>query len=313
MPRYCGWSEQDVKYVRRMNSLRNKAAHGEGFEGTRQDVEQYLSFVENAIAKGGFSSSEISNSSDSQYFSNNIREGGAVKPFRFWIERSDRGVKIFNRQGVKVISLNANNQKSGGIHFVKIFLAISITIITCLMLFGAMLLKSGVMFILAMLGITALALIDKFSSSSNISVFITSDLIYIGKKSYPIQGMYFKATFQNIGLSSQRLYKVGIIQHDKVIHFAQDLTWHEADELIKIAAKATSMINDSIEQFSIKSQDELIFIKSLKTDMSFVLEHNDRLWQSLRCRTVKNNANVVELTKSELKELYSIKLQQFSV
>ena len=35
MPKYCGWSEQDVKYVRRMNSLRNKAAHGEGFESTR--------------------------------------------------------------------------------------------------------------------------------------------------------------------------------------------------------------------------------------------------------------------------------------
>ena len=238
MPKHCGWSDRDVRYVRKMNSLRNKAAHGDRFESTRQDVEQYLSFVENAIAKGGTfsgSSSKTSTSSVSKYFPNNIAQGGAVQPFRFRIERSDRGVKIFNCQGAKVISLNVNNQKSGGLHFVKIFLVISISVFTGSIFFGALLLKSGMMFIVAILGIIALISIDKFSSSSNISVFVTSDRIYIGKKSYPIQGMTFKATFQNIGLSSQKLYKVGVIQPDKVVHFGQDLTWHEADELQRFA------------------------------------------------------------------------------
>ena len=51
MPRYCGWSDRDVRYVRKMNGLRIKPAHGDEFEGTRQDIEQYLNYVENAIAK----------------------------------------------------------------------------------------------------------------------------------------------------------------------------------------------------------------------------------------------------------------------
>ena len=61
MQRHCGWSSQDVKYVGKMNYLRNQTAHGDEFEGTRQDVEQYLNYVEQAIAQGGtFSSSNSS-------------------------------------------------------------------------------------------------------------------------------------------------------------------------------------------------------------------------------------------------------------
>ena len=83
----------------------------------------------------------------------------------------------------------------------------------------------------------------------------------------------------------------------------------EADELLKIAINSNYMIQDSRSQFTLSFKDGLIFINSCKTQMSFVLEHNDRLWESLRCRMLENN--LVELTKSELKELYNKKLQAF--
>ena len=70
-PIYCGWSEQDVKYVSRMNYLRNQAAHGDGFKGTYEEVENYLSFVEKAIADGGKYTSTQASSRTSQ---NNQRE-----------------------------------------------------------------------------------------------------------------------------------------------------------------------------------------------------------------------------------------------
>lgn len=53
--RYCGWSQQDVRYVSRMNSLRNRNAHGDDYTGTRKDVEGYLYFVEREIARRGVS------------------------------------------------------------------------------------------------------------------------------------------------------------------------------------------------------------------------------------------------------------------
>ncbi|NJK47814.1 TM2 domain-containing protein [Candidatus Gracilibacteria bacterium] len=51
MSRYYQWSDRDVEYVRRMNSLRNQAAHGEDFQGKRQDVENYASYVENLFER----------------------------------------------------------------------------------------------------------------------------------------------------------------------------------------------------------------------------------------------------------------------
>jgi TM2 domain-containing membrane protein YozV len=51
MPRYYQWSAKEVEYVRRLNGLRNQAAHREGFQGTRQDLEDYASYVENLLAR----------------------------------------------------------------------------------------------------------------------------------------------------------------------------------------------------------------------------------------------------------------------
>ena len=314
MPRYCGWSDRDVRYVRKMNSLRNKAAHGDGFEGTRQDVEQYLSFVENAVANGGTfsdSSSETSTSSSSasQYFPNNIAQGGAVQPFRFRIERSDRGVKIFNYKAAQIISERLSNWELS--EFIKI---------TCLCLLILFLAHRFAPFIfnvliglpikVAIIIIFLLILLCLWEIWQNVScsVLITSDRIYIGKKSYSLPGItYFRFVPQN----ASNLEKMHFIRSDSVVYFAHNLSWHEADELLRIAVNANFMIEDSRSQFLVKIEDGLIFINSCKTQMSFVLEHNDRLWESLRCRTLKDN--IVELTRSELEELHSMKLQEFRV
>jgi hypothetical protein len=94
---------------------------------------------------------------------------------------------------------------------------------------------------------------------------------------------------------------------DDVVYFAHKLTWHEADEILRIAINSLSLLNDSKSLFSIKLKEKLIFFKGSKTQMTFVVEYNDKLWQSLRCRMVKRN--LVELTKSELQELYYKKIQ----
>lgn len=46
---YCQWSADDIEYVRRWNSLRNRAAHGEDFPATRQEIEEYADYVENLL------------------------------------------------------------------------------------------------------------------------------------------------------------------------------------------------------------------------------------------------------------------------
>jgi hypothetical protein len=45
MQKYVGLSDQDVKYIMQMNSMRIKAGHGGQFPGSYQDVAQYTEFV----------------------------------------------------------------------------------------------------------------------------------------------------------------------------------------------------------------------------------------------------------------------------
>jgi TM2 domain-containing membrane protein YozV len=51
MPQYYQWSDRDVESIRRINHLRNQVAHGEGFQGTRQEIEDYAIWVENCLAR----------------------------------------------------------------------------------------------------------------------------------------------------------------------------------------------------------------------------------------------------------------------
>ena len=313
MPKYCGWSEQDVKYVRRMNALRNQAAHGDGFEGTRQDIEQYLSYVEKAIAKSGeFTSSETSSTSTGQYFPNNINQEGAVTPFRFRIERSSKGVKISNKKNAKIISISGrplNFSQSIGrgiLSLIIAYLGIMAIFNAIVGFFQLIFTGSFIYFIISVASLVILKYLFDFFENSSCSVFITSDRIYVGKKSYPLLDATY---FRFISQKKSNLFKLHFIQQNKLCYFAHHLTWHEADELLRIAVNANYMINDSRSQFIISLKDGLIFINSCKTQMSFVLEHNDRLWESLRCRILENN--LVELTKSELQELYNRKIQAF--
>lgn len=327
MPRYCGWSDRDVKYVRKMNSLRNKAAHGDGFEGTRQDVEQYLSFVENAIANGGaFTSSETSSSSTGQYFPNNIHQGGAVQPFKFQIERSNRGVRIFNRKGANIIENQMVYTKAEFEKFLRsLGLAVGalVTAYIVALIIGFFVFQIGNLlgidpefvnnlagFVWFVIFVFVLWLsfrkISQIIPNTKKGVLITPDRIYIGKKSYSLPGRTY---FRFIPQTASNLFKMHFIRSDSVVYFARNLTWHEADELLRIAVNANFMIEDSRSQYSVKLQDKLIFLKSLEGSMSMVIEHNDKLWQSLGCRMLQKD--VVELTESEVNELHSKKLQEF--
>jgi hypothetical protein len=83
MPRYCGWSESDVRYVSKMNSLRNRVAHGDGFNSSHSEIEKYLNFVEGAIARGGTPSTEpqpTPQPSVARGIFGSTSEGGTVMP-----------------------------------------------------------------------------------------------------------------------------------------------------------------------------------------------------------------------------------------
>ena len=325
MARYCGWSAQDVRYVREMNNLRNKPAHGKRYEGTHQQVEEYLSYVENKIEKGSKvstnSSPETSNSSRSQhspdryltnniYFPNNISKGGRVTPFRYCIERTNQGVKIYNRRGKKIIFTPANYYFGcflGCLQAIGIYFALA-TVVILLSVIPIPIPLTTVEKVGSIIFWIAIGKIFKNTLSHGTTVLITPKCVYIDKKSYPTPaGGTFRYTPQNTG----NLYKFYFIQPNNVVYFAYNLTWHEADELLRIIVNSNHMIGDLRSQFTVKLKDGLIFISSCKSKMSFVIEHNDKLWQSLRCRMLKND--LVELTKSELRELYNKKLQEFHV
>jgi|GEM_PF-163183 len=49
MSTYYQWTEEDIEYVSRINKMRNPSAHGDEFYGTRQELEEYILFVERLI------------------------------------------------------------------------------------------------------------------------------------------------------------------------------------------------------------------------------------------------------------------------
>jgi hypothetical protein len=140
---------------------------------------------------------------------------------------------------------------------------------------------------------------------SRSTVLITPSQVYLGARAYDAPGgTYFRFLSQGADL-----FKFHFVTPNGAVYFAKNLTWHEADELLKIAISVADIIEEPRSSFAITLKDQMIYINSFKTDHSFVLEYDDRLWQNLRCRMPKSN--VAELTKSELKELYSMKLQSF--
>ncbi|AFY77109.1 MAG: hypothetical protein IGR93_04530 [Hydrococcus sp. C42_A2020_068] len=105
-------------------------------------------------------------------------------------------------------------------------------------------------------------------------------------------------------------WKVYFIYPNKKVYLARCLTQVEAEELLKILCNADRMYREPQVTFSIKRKDGLIFLSSTKTNTSFVIDYNEGLWQGLRCRMKVNGQ--VELSKSELTEIYHKRLQTLS-
>ena len=333
--KYCGWSKQDIRYVARMNSLRNQNAHGGEFTGTHQQVAQYLQFVEQAIAKGGqFTSIDSeglasqANISTSQHFPDFSRYRRyrriAVSPFRFNITRNKYGVKFRNNKGAKIIGVppDASSGNQGCRNLVLLVLGLLVSFIV--IIFGLILIVDyeslltklqGVALILA-LPITFFYLgknKSQVNDSKKSEVFIASDRVYIGKHSYFVPpGTIFGGNIQKtLNPEAPDLHKVYFIQPHGAVYFAHSLTWHEADEVIRIAVNASRVIDLPQASVAIELKDNLIFIKSKRK--SFVVDYDRRLWESLYCRLVKQSdrETLVQLTKSEFEELYNRKLQEF--
>jgi hypothetical protein len=320
MPQYCGWRQSDVRYVAKMNSLRNKTAHGSRLESSHSDIEKYLTFVEGAIARGGTPSAEPQptpqpSSSRSIFGSTSAstREGGAVKPFRFYIQRTAQGVRLCNRLGACVIAVDSvgeigrrllNCVANIATWFIIFALGMSALQGIPLVLWSISMMFVGVPLVLLMTLVGRLGSpLDLLLSRS--TVLITPSQVYLGARAYDAPGgTYFRFLSQGADL-----FKFHFVTPNGAVYFAKNLTWHEADELLKIAISVADIIEEPRSSFAITLKDQMIYINSFKTDHSFVLEYDDRLWQNLRCRMPKSN--VAELTKSELKELYSMKLQSF--
>lgn len=346
--KYLGWTQTDTDYIDKINKLRNKKAHGTKHIFTPEEVESFLSFVENKIRQGSTFSSSSSQQSDSfkfqdnnsyipyQYFSNKGSKRGQVSKFRFKVKRTNRGIKIFNSIGYKVICASINTYQAiiqsiliffGLIAFANILPILPDSILATLInlymifIFVYFLIAMAKFFKYGSSTATVTMLIKAFfpiililefllsTFNRGTTLFITPNKIYIGKKCYPIPS---GSSYRTI-LQKNQLYKVGIIQSNGILYFGRDLNLHEAEELLRIITNSQSMIYEEKSIFNIKLnlKDRLIFLKNSRNKLSFVLDYNDILWQSLRCRMIKYN--IVELTKSEFDELYRKKLQEFSV
>lgn len=303
MQKHCSWSEQDVKYVAKMNSLRNKAAHGDEFTGTRQELEQYLSYVEKAIAQHN---PHTATSDKVQYFSSNPYPEIQLTPFRFYIERTNEAVKIYHRKKASSFSANLPKTKITNISEIpKTYWIIFGGLIFLKVIFPGLEVIVGLLFAAFILRTIWQNNHSNILSAGN--VVINLERIHIGKKSYPSPGGTY---FRYVPQKNSQLFKIQFFQPNKVVDFGQNLTWHEADELLKISLNSVYMIQDPKSQFSVEVQDGLIFFNSFKNKMAFVVEYDPLLWQKISCRMTKKK--VVELTKSELKELYSRKIQAFN-
>jgi TM2 domain-containing membrane protein YozV len=96
MTKYYQWSDRDVAYVRRFNSLRNQAAHGEEFQGKRQDVENYASHVENLFEKQQQPTVETSTTAKSW----NVVPEQKNEPANLWLAYALWGLGFFGMNGI---------------------------------------------------------------------------------------------------------------------------------------------------------------------------------------------------------------------
>jgi hypothetical protein len=79
MEKHYNWKQTDLKYVQRINKLRNTDAHGDEFYGRRKDVEEYADFVKEIFNQQG--ASNVSNHIDQNYSQEQaVRNFQAINP-----------------------------------------------------------------------------------------------------------------------------------------------------------------------------------------------------------------------------------------
>lgn len=247
-----------------------------------------------------------------------------LKSYRFRVKRDHKGVAVINRWGANVIGsentfvywlLRAGAAIAALFLSQMVALIVATPLLFVLFKLGELLgfdtewLNDVLGFVFFIVWMLLLCLGFLYASKlirRSQKVLVTSDRIQVGRKSYPLpQGTYFRYISQGI----PGLYKMYAVQPGGGAYFAHGLTHPEAEELLRIVSRAGIMRDEERSRFSIYAKDQLIYVNSQKTNLSFVLEHSNLLWESLRCRML--NRKQVELTKSELKELYSRKLQAF--
>jgi TM2 domain-containing membrane protein YozV len=96
MTKYYQWSDRDVAYVRRFNSLRNQAAHGEEFQGKRQDVENYASYIENLFERQQQPTVETPTTAKSW----NVAPEQKNEPANLWLAYALWGLGFFGMNGI---------------------------------------------------------------------------------------------------------------------------------------------------------------------------------------------------------------------
>ena len=333
MQSYYHWSSQDVEYVRKINSLRNKVAHGGRFEGTRKDVEQYAIYVENILNKQGQPSSKVANfvnqgqqsfaptvndvtypgrlfSTDSIYNRDLKAIKGKVDRFKFRIQKNKDGLKII---GCKTRLLGAIFRGLlRGVGQIFLFILLIVIINEAVKNFGLSVAAANrevankVIFGIGILVVSLLTY--TYIKSFQINILITPDRIYVGKKSYlKTPNMIYRYFSKDVNIKfSWELY---FINSKGKVYLARHLSGPETEDLMRILCNADSMYLETQAVFAIKRKKDLILFSSKKTNLSFVLNHNPRLWQRLVCCMKQGE---IELSKSDLNTLYNMRLESWN-
>ncbi|HEY9849338.1 MAG TPA: hypothetical protein V6D28_07760 [Leptolyngbyaceae cyanobacterium] len=332
MQSYCHWSSQDIEYVRKMNGLRNKVAHGGRFEGTLEDVEQYAIYVENILNKEGPPSSKVTNyinqgeqfspqidndapnpgmlfSPDSIY--NNLRAlNGKVDRFRFRIKKNKDGIKIICCKTRLFGAIFRGLIRAIGQIFLLILLILIINeAVKILGLSVTAANRELVILIILGIGILFVGLLTYiYINNYIINIFITTNRIYVGKKSYPrTPNTIYRYFSKNVSIKDS--WELYFINSKGKVYLARHLSGPETEDIMRILCNADSMYLEPQSVFALKRKKDLIFFSSKNTNLLFVLNYNARLWQRLVCCMKQGE---IELSQSDFNTLYSMRLEAWN-
>lgn len=305
-------SPRIVQQGRYIATIRNKIVHDANYPrlDDRDRFIQACNEVETALrnyqpgSQSNFHPEQQSNSSNftnisvdvNSYFGTSGEPIPSFRNFVFSIEKNERGIKISTRKTRAILVIVQ-----------KTLIAIIIAIVIIAFVGSSPKVNSSLTFAIALIIVVFGVLIQ--IKKSLINTTISPDSIYVNGRKYEKR----KETFFYIySLNMDRLFswEVYFIAPNQKVYIAQQLTRAEAEELLKILCKADLLYTEPRVSFLMKRRDSLIFLSSTKTNTSFVMNYEPRLWQSLGCR-IKQKGKI-ELSKSELTELYERRLETLS-